>query len=462
MTTRSESGGGRRIGRILSLMGDLLQEMGTLVQDGAKSASAAFAEPEAGGESTPAAPPAAVSEAQHPAGAPAKPAAASATAEGLWLVAECDDVRMALPWSWVSGTQLSSEGTLESFQVNDGECEMTLRVDRVLGLWTRKEAEAWQEQLEWLTSAGSIPVRPAAARSPRGLDAGPRDSRQAEAAPASGPFPASDPSPATGPSPASGPSQAAFRMNRPASQPVASPPVAPETMPPGAVEADSGPTMPAPPAVDSTADAAPHRVSSMPVGASPSESWPPSARTGATQVEDARQAESSSCPAVIEAPPWARDEDSRVERVWIVSPSALARRFLMRHLRELGADVLEARDLDDPLLPADLKGGTALFLDESLLEDWKARPASTRGAPPLVCLTVDGALSVPREGTSPPGGAILPRPFERSEVERVIHWLRSLRQGSSRGGYGDDGEEDDTWFFADPFGAARAGEHSCR
>jgi len=148
---------------------------------------------------------------------------------------------------------------------------------------------------------------------------------------------------------------------------------------------------------------------------------------------------------------------------WVISPSALARRFLMRHLVDLGFEVREARDLDDPMLPADLKGVPALFLDESLLEDWRTRLPVAAGSPPVVRLTVDGALSVPPDGICPPQGAVLPRPFERSEVERVVAWLCSLRRGASGGGSSEHGdEEDDTWLFADPFGAARAGDPSGR
>lgn len=152
-----------------------------------------------------------------------------------------------------------------------------------------------------------------------------------------------------------------------------------------------------------------------------------------------------------------------LRRAWVISPSALARRFLMRHLVDLGFEVHEARDLDDPMLPADLKGVAALFLDESLLEDWRTRLPATAGSPPVVRLTVDGALSVPPDGICPPQGAVLPRPFERSEVERVVAWLCSLHRGASGGGSSEHGdEEDDTWLFADPFGAARAGDHPGR
>lgn len=135
----------------------------------------------------------------------------------------------------------------------------------------------------------------------------------------------------------------------------------------------------------------------------------------------------------------------------------------MRHLCELGYEVLEARDLDDPLLPADLRGVTALFLDESLEDDWTSRPAAARGDIPIVLLTVDGELRVPLNGDLPLLKAVLPRPFERAEVERVVRWLRSLREGGAGEGSGDHGNaEDDTWLFADPFGPARAGEHSRR
>ncbi len=141
--------------------------------------------------------------------------------------------------------------------------------------------------------------------------------------------------------------------------------------------------------------------------------------------------------------------------LWVVSPSALARRFLLRHLEHSGLEIREARDLDDPLLPADLGSAGALFLDECLLEQWRDHPTGRSGGPPLVLLTVDGVLRVPPAGERPSSGAVLPRPFERSEVESVIGWLRSLWHPDRSGGDEDHGdEEDDTWLFADPFGSA--------
>ncbi len=143
----------------------------------------------------------------------------------------------------------------------------------------------------------------------------------------------------------------------------------------------------------------------------------------------------------------------------MASPSALARRFLIRHLDQKGLEVHEVRDLDDPHLPADLQNAGALFLDESLQEHWRAHPASAQARPPLVLLTVDGGLRVPPDGISAEQGAVLPRPFERSEVESVVAWLRSLWKEGQAGesGYHGD-EEDDTWIFADPFGTADARE----
>jgi hypothetical protein len=141
--------------------------------------------------------------------------------------------------------------------------------------------------------------------------------------------------------------------------------------------------------------------------------------------------------------------------IWVVSPSALARRFLLRHLEHSGLEIHEARDLDDPLLPADLQSMGALFLDECLQEQWRDHPSGRSGGPPLVLLTVDGVLHVPPAGERPAAGAVLPRPFERSEVESVIGWLRSLWHPDRAGGGEDHGdEEDDTWLFADPFGSS--------
>lgn len=165
----------------------------------------------------------------------------------------------------------------------------------------------------------------------------------------------------------------------------------------------------------------------------------------------------SSFPAAGAAAPHpgpALDRSDRPRPVWVVSPSALARRFLMRHLETAGLAIHESRDLDDPLLPADLRSVGALFLDESLLEQWRERSPGPAAGLPVVLLTVDGVLQVPPAGQRPPQGAVLPRPFERSEVEAVIAWLRSLwRDGDPAGDEDHGDEEDDTWLFADPFGS---------
>jgi hypothetical protein len=149
-------------------------------------------------------------------------------------------------------------------------------------------------------------------------------------------------------------------------------------------------------------------------------------------------------------------------RVWVVSPSALTRRFLMRHLDQAGLDAHEARDLDDPALPADLESAGALFLDESLVDIWRRRPTSGREDLPLVVLTVEGAVQVPSVGAPAEQTAVLPRPFERSEVESVVAWLHSNWEGSRVGGGQHGNPEDDTWLFADPFGKAGPGERPGR
>ncbi len=149
-------------------------------------------------------------------------------------------------------------------------------------------------------------------------------------------------------------------------------------------------------------------------------------------------------------------------RVWVVSPSALTRRFLMRHLDQAGLDAHEARDLDDPALPADLESAGALFLDESLVDIWRRRPTSGREDLPLVVLTVDGAVQIPSVGAPAEQTAVLPRPFERSEVESVVAWLHSNWEGSRAGGGQHGNPEDDTWLFADPFGKAGPGERPGR
>ena len=376
---------GDRVGRILTLVGDLLREMGGLVSasEGPALRASAPAQleppvslPSSEPQSAPVAP---LAEPVHgePGPIPVEPvvaraqsapeprhaeAAASPPADesdnGLFLVCEHADGKIALPWSWVVGTRLSPEGSPEGFTLSDGRAESEMRVSRVLGLWTRRELVDSGERVRWIASPAEMPAAPASAAAP------------------------ADPS-------------------RPALMP------------------DDPPSTWSQPVV---------------LRAAPAVALEECAREGAA---------------------------SEPRRAWIASPSALARRFLMRHLVDLGFEVHEARDLDDPMLPADLKGVTALFLDESLLEDWKARSSAAPGAPPVILLTVDGALRVPAEGTCPPQGAVLPRPFERSEVERVVRWLCSLRRGARGGGSWEHGdEEDDTWLFADPFGAARAGEHS--
>ena len=143
--------------------------------------------------------------------------------------------------------------------------------------------------------------------------------------------------------------------------------------------------------------------------------------------------------------------------VWIVSPSALARRFLMRHLVQAGLNVREARGLDDPDLVADLERAGALFLDEGLRDQWRAHPTAGAIDLPIVQLTVDGALRIPPNGSAAELGAMLPRPFERSEVGAVVAWLRSLWKGDEAGGSDHHGDaQDHAWLYADPFGSADA------
>jgi hypothetical protein len=362
----------------LTLLGDLLRELGDLMEANQAQLPAGQPAELAQVVTSPAPPPVPAAEASPdlppdpdaPSQAPVAPPAASRpspVAEGLststeslddalFLACEQGSGRIVIPWSWVAGTRLSPEGSAESFTLSDGHEEREMQVGRVLGLFTRREIVDMDEPARWIASVAEL-----------------------EAAPP------------------------------PAPEPVASPSPEPE-------------------------------ASRMPAPLRPAIALAPEKHT---HVEP--------CPSPEQC------------RAWIASPSALARRFLMRHLVDLGFEVHEARDLDDPMLPADLKGVVALFLDESLLEDWRTRSQAAAGSPPLVLLTVDGALSVPPDGTCPPQGAVLPRPFERSEVERVVHWLGSLRRGARSGGSSGHGdEEDDTWLFADPFGATRAGEHSDR
>ncbi|MFH1144577.1 MAG: hypothetical protein V1774_08555 [Candidatus Eisenbacteria bacterium] len=431
MTGRSDHSEQNRIGRILSLMGGLLQEVGVLVEAEPAKATAVEQEPAA-----------AQAGAADAAGVSAKPATGAPAGvagdgpwrseghppdrpdDGLFLVCEQAGGKVAFPWSWLAGTRLSGQGDLEGFTISDGAARVALRVNRVLGLWTRREVQGWSEQLRWLESAKEIDVlEPAPATLPdapivRGASRTPAPEPAVAAVPDAAELPEWI-APVAGLAPEPGPNAAAAF----GAPPIVRLPLEPSLDQPTAIRAE-----PSSPAI-------PTEV----------------ARPRLAAVPDA-------APQVTPLP-----DLHGGERVWVASPSALARRFLMRHLGELGFEVLEARDLDDPLLPADLKGVAALFLDESLLEDWKARPASLRVATPLVCLTVDEAsLNVPPDGQCPPGGAVLPRPFERAQVERVVHWLRSLTRGGAPEGDGDHGAEEDTWLFADPFGASRAGEHSRR
>jgi hypothetical protein len=395
-----------RIGRILSLIGDLLREVGELQQahrpqspaaaedrceesetatrDQAEAAldqgfSALFAgDPAGAGEAAAAEKPAGAGEpaaTEKPIGA-TEPAGCPPTAESLdslILVCESDDGTVAVPWNRIAGAELSQDGALETFTVEDRGERQTLGAVRVLGLWTPDEIKEWKGEIRWLSGS----------RGPGGL-------------------------PKSGNSPG--------LQDPPASVPHSEPPVS---------VASEG------------------------------------MRSGGNSVPEMSQ----ELPADVERsnPPAAGGILKNTPRVWVVSPSALARRFLMRHLAEMGVEVLEARDLEDPLLPADLKGIGGLFLDEILLESWQAHPASTPASPPVVLLTVDGDLRVPPQGALARQGAVLPRPFERSDVERVVGWLRSLWEATRVGGSDDHGnEEDDTWVFADPFGAQGTGKYSGR
>ncbi len=347
MTERSEAQSSAGMSRILTLVGDLLHEMGTLIESREQPAlpaeSAAAPKPAPDVSSPPVVPgePDAIA---HPAGEAVPMSAEQALprplpSDDLVLVCEGPEGRIAFPWTWVVDTRFSAEGGPVALTVASGTQRRELGVRRVVGLWTRAELSRSDEPARWLNSAAELPADPPAERALGAVDARPES-----------------------------------------------------------------------------------RFS----------------------IEECLAGE---------------DGEGAARRVWIASPSALARRFLMRHLVDLGFEVHEARDLDDPLLPADLRGVSALFLDEGLLDDWRARSATS--GPPLVRLTVEGALSVPPDGICPPQGAILPRPFERSEVERIVRWVCSLRPGARSGGIREHGdEEDDTWLFADPFGAARAGEHS--
>ena len=283
----------------------------------------------------------------------------------LVLVLEMDGERWAIPWHRVVGARLSVTGAPETFLLDDPRHPRRLNLGQVLGMWTVGELRAEKRPLRWL---------------------------EAESAPAG-----------------------------------------------SGISAQEKP-IPDPYITDCRCE------------------------SGSAQSEDSHEVTESGPPADH---PTAEPADQRAPSgpltVCVVSPSALARRLLGRQLRDRGFEVLEARDLEDPLLPADLSGIGGLFLDESLLERWQTRQAEAKGAPALVQLVVDGALRVPPPGEYHPEGAILPRPFERTEVARVVGWLRSLQDGRQLGGSDHHGEEEDgTWIFTDPFGTQGAGEHPGR
>jgi len=154
-----------------------------------------------------------------------------------------------------------------------------------------------------------------------------------------------------------------------------------------------------------------------------------------------------------------RDESADSSRHWrralIVSPSALARRFLSKHLESFGFEVQEARDLGSA---ADLESVGVLFLDESLRQEWSTHPAARGKHPAVVLLTVEEQqLWVPPDGVLSGEPAHLPRPFARAEVEQVVSWLDSL-SGREPGKTRHGGQAEDFWYFANPFGTP-PGEH---
>jgi hypothetical protein len=455
-----------RVGRILTILGDLLHEAGELVHVAPAEADGASVERSvpstAPASGTPSPAPATAQSAVADAAAPsAQPA--GAPPEELYLVCDGPHGDVAFPWRWVAGTHLAENGAVLGFRIIDARGERELTLGRVLGLWKWGELVARgasvhhffrPEELITRLAPGAPATAPpepeptvaTAAPGAPAAPAAPQPSPRAIAIhvrPASPPMPAGA-APATeakaevpraGAKPAAPGGVTRVAQDR---EPIAWSPSAPAVGPSGE------PAPAAPPA--------PARPAAIPPPATPAAAVL-SHPSAAADERPAAQADEARTPAPPAIP----------EQVCIISPSALARRFLMRHLCELGYEVLEARDLDDPLLPADLRGVTALFLDESLEDDWTSRPAAARGDIPIVLLTVDGELRVPLNGDLPLLKAVLPRPFERAEVERVVRWLRSLREGGAGEGSGDHGNaEDDTWLFADPFGPARAGEHSRR
>jgi hypothetical protein len=411
VTGRLEGDRRAQVGRILSIVGDLLHEAGELVHD----------EP---AESPAAAPPALPDEAERAVAAgPDRPGAKDEAADhmGAELLLVCDSPHgeVAFPWSWVAATEPTAEGANLLCRIMDPRGELTLRLGRVRGLMTWDELVARGESVQRFFNPDELTARLAQA---------PADDGAIPARPAIGEESTEATGDAIGDAIGAAISDALDEALPSITPEPAIPPVPPRLAP------ASSSTPPAP-------AAAPEPIP-----------FPEPVRRGAIEpltvapgAPDGRMKPPATVP----------------DQVCIISPSALARRFLMRHLCDLGYEVQEARDLDDPLLPADLRGVAALFLDESLQDDWASRPAAARGEIPIVLLTVDGDLSVPRSGELPAQQAVLPRPFERAEVERVVRWLRAMRTGDVSGGDTNDGNaEDDTWLFADPFGAARAGEHS--
>ncbi|MBP6875361.1 MAG: hypothetical protein KBD56_04770 [Candidatus Eisenbacteria bacterium] len=443
MTHFNEREDGQRVGRVLALMGALLQEMAALVNgkdaahdtdakrivDAVQATGAMRAAEDTRGEHARAAqaseePATKAAAAPRDEAGPAervrdrevvREAPSHEEAQERVLVCRGTDRTLAFPWRWVSRANVSegADARAGTLTISDGTNQCELAIERVLGMWTRAEIGEWKEGPVWLESASDLQTMMPASES-HAREAKASHAREARAGREALPTPDENIS------------------ARVPSLEVESPAVR-----------RSSPR----PAFDRPA----------PFSLEPSLSQPTAVRNEPSSP-DLHQPPSG----FVAGRDQKRREIAEPERVWVASPSALARRFLQRHLTDLGFEVLEARDLDDPLLPADLGGVRALFLDESLLEDWKARAMSSGRLPPLVSLPLDGELAVPPDGCCPPGGAVLPRPFERTQVERVVHWLRTLPGGCAPEDEGDHGEEDDTWLFADPFGATRAGEHSRR
>ncbi|MBM3317250.1 MAG: hypothetical protein FJY75_05310 [Candidatus Eisenbacteria bacterium] len=435
MTQRHE-GGPQQMARILGILGDLLRETSELVRQepssgsgrttGEQAASLPGAGPGGPGREQPAEPGGPGSTGSSP--SPPDPDGIAAREE-LLMVCESPPGPVAFPWSWVAAADLAEDGALLGVRIVDRQARSELSLGRVLGLWTWNELARRGESVQRFFRPEEL-----IARFPAG---------QSVQMPAAAPPVGRPPVPPSGlpsPSPEAAPAPPAA-----AAAPGAPPPPGAEAAPPEPEEIEA--VAPRPPAVAlpfPVKRRAPVHAGEPPVAA-------PVRAPGAgpEPVPDQSPAPPPAAPAVP-------------DQVGIISPSALARRFLMRHLCELGYEVLEARDLDDPLLPADLKGVAALFLDESLQDDWASRPAATGGIP-LVLLTVGGELSVPPAGEPSPAKAVLPRPFERAEVERVVRWLRAPGAGAADEGSGDHGHSrNDTWLFADPFGPAAEREHSRR